>query len=85
MRDAALDKDASPHSHGRLSDWVLITFRFACDQGDLEVADRLIATLDHMLHRAPLEGRPKRRISTQALVATHERLWALRHPGARND
>jgi hypothetical protein len=85
MRDATLDQDAGPHSHRRLSDWVLITFHFACDQGDLEVADRLIATLDHMLHRAPLEGRPDRRINTQGLVAAHERLWALRHPQARND
>jgi len=31
MRDAALDQDAGPHSHRRLSDWVLITFHFACN------------------------------------------------------
>jgi hypothetical protein len=86
MRDPVPDKDARPHSHRRLSDWELVTFHFACDAGDLEVAQQLIAILEHMLHRAPPAGRPERRLNAQALVvAAHERLWSLRHPEAHND
>ena len=85
VRDAAPDQDVDPHSHRRLSDWVLITFHFACDQGDLEVADQLIAILDHMLRRASPEAHPERRTNTHALIAAHERLRTLRRPEARDD
>jgi hypothetical protein len=40
MRDP--DQEARPHSHRRLSNWVLIAFHFACDDGDLEAAEQLI-------------------------------------------
>jgi hypothetical protein len=62
----------------------MIAFHFACDQGDLEVAQQLIVILEHMLRRAPPEGRPERRLNTQPLVAAHERLWTLRHPETRD-
>jgi hypothetical protein len=85
MRDPVPDQDAGLHSHRRLSDWVLITFHFACDQGELEAADQLLAILDHMLHRVPPAGHPERRLKAQALViAAHERLWSLRHPEAKD-
>ena len=45
MRDPAPDQDARPHSHRRLSDLVLITFHFACDEGDLETAEQLLTVL----------------------------------------
>jgi hypothetical protein len=45
MRDAVLGQDVRSHSHRRLSDWVLITFHFACDEGGLEAAEQLIAIL----------------------------------------
>ena len=85
MSDADADPGARPHSHRRLSDWALITFHFACDQGDLEVAEQLIAILEHMRRRPPPMGRRERRINSQPLVAAHERLWSLRHPDARED
>jgi hypothetical protein len=62
----------------------LFAFHFACDQGDLEVAEHLITILEHMLSRPPPEGRPERRVNAQPLVAAHERLWSLRHPEARD-
>jgi hypothetical protein len=80
MRDPVPDQDVRPHSHRRLSDWVLIAFHFAYDEGDLEVADQLIAVLEHMLRRPPPEEHPERRINSQPLAAAHERLWTLRHP-----
>ena len=73
-----------PHSHRRLSDWVLITFHFACDAGDLEAAEQLLAILGHMLSRPPPEGRSERQLNAQPLVAAHERLWSLRHREARD-
>jgi hypothetical protein len=66
-------------------DSVLITFHFACDEGDLEVAEQLVAILEHMQRRPPPAGHSKRRTNLQPLVAARERLWSLRHPEARND
>jgi hypothetical protein len=85
VSDAVPDQDARPRRHRRLSDHVMIAFHFACDQGDLEVAQQLIVILEHMLRRAPPEGRPERLLDAQPLVAAHERLWSLRHPEPRDD
>jgi hypothetical protein len=85
MRDAGPGQDVRPHSHRRLSDWVLITFHFACDEGDLEVAEQLIAILAPMLRRVPPEGHPERRINSQPLIAAQQRLRGLRRTEARDD
>jgi hypothetical protein len=85
VSDAVPDQEARPRRHRRLSDYVLIAFHFACDQGDLEVAQQLIVILEHMLRRPPPQGRPERRTNSQTLVAAHERLWTLRHPEPRDD
>jgi hypothetical protein len=84
------DTPASPpppgptRKHRRLSDHIVIAFHFACDQGDLEVADQLLAILELMVQRPPPAGRPERRTDTGPLVAAHERLWDLRHPEVRD-
>jgi hypothetical protein len=86
VSDPGPHQEATPRRHRRLSDHIMIAFHFACDQGELEVAQQLIAILEHMLHRAPPAGHPERRLNAQALVvAAHERLWSLRHPEARDD
>ena len=75
----------SPRAPGRkrrLSDHILIAFHSACDQGDLEAADRLLAILECVLRRLPPAGHPERRTDARPLVAAHERLWTLRHPEA---
>jgi hypothetical protein len=84
MRDPVPDQVARPRRRRRLSDHVMIAFHLACDQRDLEVAQQLIVILEHMLRRAPPEGRPKRLLDAQPLVAAHERLWSLRHREARD-
>jgi hypothetical protein len=68
----------------RLSDKILVAFHQACDQQDFEVAGRLLGVLETMtaalrLSRAPHGSERRRRQET--LVAAHERLWQLRHPG----
>ncbi len=65
----------------RLSDKILIAFHQACDQGDFDVAEQLLRTMETMLMRRPLapEGGNRRR-SMEGLVAAYERLWYLRHP-----
>jgi len=68
-----------PHRRRRLSDMILAAAHSACDQGDLEAADRLIAVVEFMLRRGPPEGRPERRVHLQTLVAALERIWTLRH------
>lgn len=70
-----------PQGGRRLSDKILVAFHQACDQGDLDVADQLLRVLEFMLTRRPLPVEGNRRRSMEGLVAAHERLWHLRHPG----
>jgi hypothetical protein len=70
------------HRRRRLSDHILIAFHFACDQGDFEVADRVLGILQRIVLRPAPAGRPQRRSDTQPLVAALERLWILRDPEA---
>jgi hypothetical protein len=90
MPDAVLDQNVPPPQPGpnrkqrRLSDHILIAFHLACDQENLEVADRLLGILEHILLRPPPAGRPERRTDLRPLVAAHERLWTLRHPEIRD-
>jgi hypothetical protein len=74
-----------PRRRRRPSDMILIAVHSACDQGDLEAAQRLLGVAEIMVRRAPPDGRPERRLDLQPLVAAHERLWVLRHPEAPND
>ncbi|HKM62133.1 MAG TPA: hypothetical protein VJY39_06555 [Acidisphaera sp.] len=67
-------------SSRRLSDKILVAFHQACDQGDYEVASRLLQVLEMMLARRPTNLDSTRRRSMESLVAAHERLWHLRHP-----
>lgn len=70
---------ATPRYSRRLSDKILIAFHHACDQGDFEVAERLLHVLEMMLNRRPLAPDGTRRRNMESLVAAHERLWHLRH------
>ena len=71
----------APRYSRRLSDKVLIAFHHACDQGDFEIAQDLLAILERILTRRPVTPDGNRRRSMESLVAAHERLWHLRHPG----
>ena len=77
-RDAS---GAAPRYSRRLSDKVLIAFHHACDQADFEIAQDLLAILERILTRRPMAPDGNRRRSIESLVAAHERLWHLRHPG----
>lgn len=70
----------APRYSRRLSDKILIAFHHACDQGDYEVAEQLLHTLESMLTRRTVPPDTNRRKSIESLVAAHERLWHLRHP-----
>jgi hypothetical protein len=81
VRDFDLGTGAAPRYSRRLSDKVLIAFHHACDQGDFEIAQELLAILEKILTRRPATPDGNRRRSMESLVAAHERLWHLRHPG----
>jgi hypothetical protein len=71
-----------PGRHRRLFDRILLTFHSACDQEDIEVALELLDVLDFMAQRnQPLRLSAGDCNDNQALVAAHERLWLLLHPG----
>lgn len=73
-------RSTAPRYSRRLSDKILIAFHHACDQGDFEVAERLLHILEMMLTRRPVSPDSNRRKNMESLVAAHERLWHLRHP-----
>jgi hypothetical protein len=77
-RDAS---GAAPRYSRRLSDKVLIAFHHACDQEDFDIAQELLGILEKILTRRPVAPDGNRRRSMESLVAAHERLWHLRHPG----
>jgi hypothetical protein len=72
-----------PRYSRRLSDKILIAFHHACDQGDYEIAEKLLHVLELMLTRRPSPTEGNRRRTIESLVAAHERLWMLRHPEHR--
>ena len=71
---------AAPRHSRRLSDKILIAFHHACDQGDFEVAEKLLGIVELMLTRRTASPDTNRRRHLESLVAAHERLWHLRHP-----
>jgi hypothetical protein len=83
MSDSQIDDQPDTRARRytrRLSDKILIAFHQACDQRDLEVAERLLQVLEMMLARRPLTPAGNKRRNMDALVMAHERLWHLRHP-----
>ena len=83
--DKAEADSLAPHDCGavrrysrRLSDKILAAFHHACDQADLEVAERLLQVLEEMLTKRPTKPTNKRTRDINAFVAGHERLWHLR-------
>jgi hypothetical protein len=68
------------YARRRLFDKILIPFHHACDEGDFEVAEKLLRVLGMMVDRAPTNPDGDRRRNLDGLVAAHERLWTLRHP-----
>lgn len=80
-RDGSGSGSGAPRYSRRLSDKILIAFHQACDQEDFEVAEQLLHILELMLRRRPVTADTNRRRSMESLVAAHERLWHLRHPG----
>jgi hypothetical protein len=52
--DRSLSSNESPTRYTRrLSDHVLIAFHHACDQGEIEVARRLLDVLEFIVRRPP--------------------------------
>jgi hypothetical protein len=69
---------AVPRYSRRLSDKILIAFRAACEQREIEVATQLLKVLEMMFER-PREPGDRRR-NAVSLVAANMLLWPLRHP-----
>ena len=70
-----------PRQSRKLADKVLTAFHQACDQSEFEVARKLLDIYEFMTLRRDLPVDAGRRRAMDALVAAHERLWNLRHPG----
>ena len=66
---------------GGLADSLFLAFDLACRQTEVEIAARLLALAELLLTRRGMPSGDEREMA--ALVAAHERLWHLRHRGAR--
>ncbi|MDO9501949.1 hypothetical protein [Falsiroseomonas sp.] len=62
----------------RLPDKILLAFHEACDQGDLEIARRLLDCCEMAMRNAAQPMQERRRAAV-TLCAAHERLWLLRN------
>ena len=79
----SVQQRASPARYTRrLSDHVLIAFHHACDQGEIEVARRLLDVLEFIVRRPPRGPGGGERRAKESLVAAHERLWQIQHQEA---
>jgi hypothetical protein len=82
MSDRPHDTTANraPRHPRRLADHILIAFHAACDQRDLEVAERLLAVLAMVVSGRRRQPTAPDRRGKESLVAAYERLFDLRHP-----
>jgi hypothetical protein len=81
MQSAIPDKVSQPRVERRprtLLDELLAAFHFACDIKDYEIAKRLLETAETTSALRDSAGVERRR-GLSAVVAAHERLWALSH------
>lgn len=76
---------AGPRPGRRLADRLLVAFHTACDQAELDIAEQVLQVLEALVTRRPQTPDANRRRNLEALIAAHERLWYLRHPGAKAD
>ena len=77
--DDTMDNRA-PRYMRHLSDKILIAFHQACDQHDLEVAERLLAVLARVVSGRWHQPTDLDRRGKESLVAAYEQFWQLRHP-----
>ena len=68
------------HRSRRLHDIILVAVHRACDEGQLDIAAKLLRLGEEVIAAAPDFGR--RRHEMWTLIAAHERLWHLRHADA---
>jgi hypothetical protein len=68
------------HRSRRLHDTILVAVHRACDEGQLDIAARLLRLGEAVMATAPEIGRRRQEMWT--MIAAHERLWYLRHADA---
>ncbi|WP_428375574.1 hypothetical protein [Lichenicoccus sp.] len=64
----------------QLSERILGAAHQACEQGELDVAQRLLELAETVLSSDQTESTVARRHLMEGLVVTHQRLWNLRQP-----
>jgi hypothetical protein len=72
--------ELEPRYARRLADKILIAFHHACDEKDLEVAARLLNTLESITRRPHKLPAGADRRTKETLIAAYERIWNLRRP-----
>ena len=71
---------AEPRQGNRLPERILAAAHKACDLGDLDVAAQLLSVLEAVVpKRGGVRPDPAHRRVIEGFIATHHRLWHLRH------
>lgn len=64
-----------------MSDEIILAFHMACDLRDVEVARKLLIVLEVTIRGNERRSDFNWEYALNALLAGHERLWALKHEG----
>ena len=65
----------------KLPDRILIAAHQACDLGNLDVAARLLSTLERVIIHKRRKADPQQRRAMESMIAAYYRLWQLRLDG----
>ncbi len=79
MEERLAGARAVPRYTRRLSDKILLAAHHACDQGDQEIAKRLLEVVELLVRRDGNPADADDQKSAERLVAAYTRMWYLRH------
>jgi hypothetical protein len=72
------EPDAAPRQNRKLPERILVAAHQACDLDDLDVAARLLSTLESVIIQKGSKADPQHRHRMKSMIAAHHRLWQLR-------
>ena len=78
---STLTPEVTPSQSRKLPERILVAVHEACDLGDLDVAAKLLSTVETLIQTNGNKLNPELRRTMKSMIAAHYRLWQLRHDG----
>ena len=73
---STLTSEVPRRQNRKLPERILVAAHEDCDLGDLDVAAKLLSTLETLIR---FNDNPERRRAMKSMIAAHHRLWQLRY------